>query len=197
MICRKSQPCLILFPGTITYDLVWALFKPNTIAYTTTYGNKDDPRCFKVDSCYEEENWLTNVKSRTIEGRYLEYDGKVFGFGEHLVSIQEFRGSRKISSLSAHPLEFHKDPKKLQEQLIERGKKFVSLQGMKFMRQEGLGYVKHKNTILKHSINGRVMVDPAIFRRLHPNYPLSYIKQVSTIPVSINLKIWAYVLTVL
>jgi hypothetical protein len=50
---------------------------------------------------------------------------------------------------------------------------------MNYVRQDGLGYLKHKNTVLKHNINGRVMVDPAIFRRLHPNYPLSYIKQVS------------------
>ncbi|KAF1968576.1 hypothetical protein BU23DRAFT_479942 [Bimuria novae-zelandiae CBS 107.79] len=166
----------MLKAGTITYDLVWALFKPNTIAYTPTYGNKDDPRCFKVDYCYEQENWMTDEKNWMIEGRYLEYDGKVFGFGEHYVAIRQFRGSRKIANLSAYPLEFHEDPEKLTELLIERGKKFVSLRGMKYMRHDGLGYVKHKNTVRKNHINGRVMIDPAIFRRLIPNYPLSYIK---------------------
>lgn len=166
--------------GTVIYDLVWALFKPNTIAYTTTYGNKDDPRCFRVDYCYEQENWLTGEKNWMIEGRYLEYDGKVFGFGEHYVSIGEFRGSKKISNLNAYPMKFHKNPDKLREELIERGKKFVSMQGMNYVRQDGLGYLKYKNTVKKHNINGRVMVDPAIFRRLHPNYPLSYIRQVSS-----------------
>ncbi|KAL5400184.1 hypothetical protein PMIN06_000096 [Paraphaeosphaeria minitans] len=166
----------MLKAGTITYDLVWALFKPNTIAYTTTYGNKDDPRCFKVDYCYEQENWMTLEKNWMIEGRYLEYDGKVFGFGDHFVPIRQFRGSKKISNLGTYPLEFHKDPDTLREQLIERGKKFVALQGMNYMFHCGLGYLKHKNTVLKHNINGRVMIDPAIFRRLHPNYLLSYIK---------------------
>lgn len=168
-----------MFSGTITYDLVWALFKPNTIAYTTTYGNKDDPRCFKVDYCYEQENWMTLEKNWMIEGRYLEYDGKVFGFGDHYVPIRQFRGSKKITNLGTYPLDFHKTPDTLREQLIERGKKFVTLQGMNYMFHCGLGYLKHKSTVLKHNINGRVMIDPGIFRRLHPNYLLSYIKQVS------------------
>lgn len=55
--------------------------------------------------------------------------------------------------------------------------KFVALQGMSYRLQKGIAYMKVKNTIAKFNINGRVMVDPAIFRRINPNYPLSYIKQ--------------------
>tara|TARA_R110002003_G_scaffold626_4_gene20894 strand:- start:15163 stop:16071 length:909 start_codon:yes stop_codon:yes gene_type:complete len=99
----------MLKAGTITYDLVWALFKPNTIAFTPTYGNKDDPRCFRVDSSYEYESWLTQAKSLVVDGRYLEYDGKAFGLGDHQVQIQAFKGHKKITSLSAYPLKYHKD----------------------------------------------------------------------------------------
>jgi hypothetical protein len=100
----------MLKAGTITYDLVWALFKPNTIAFTPTYSNKDDPRCFRVDFSYEYESWLTQAKSLVVDGRYLEYDGKAFGLGEHQVQIQAFKGHKKITSLSAYPLKYHKDP---------------------------------------------------------------------------------------
>jgi hypothetical protein len=65
----------------------------------------------------------------------------------------------------------------IRNQLIERGKKFVALQGMNFRLQKGIAYMKHKNNIIRFIINGRVMVDPAIFRRISPNYPLSYLKQ--------------------
>jgi hypothetical protein len=41
--------------------------------------------------------------------RYLEYDGKNFGLGEHEVSIHAFKGHKKITSLAAYPLEYHKD----------------------------------------------------------------------------------------
>jgi hypothetical protein len=100
----------MLKAGTITYDLVWALFKPNTIAFTPTYANKDDPRCFRVDFSYEYESWLTQAKSLVVDGRYLEYDGKHFGLGDHQVQIQAFKGHKKITSLSAYPLKYHKDP---------------------------------------------------------------------------------------
>jgi hypothetical protein len=100
----------MLKAGTITYDLVWALFKPNTIAFTPTYANKDDPRCFRVDFSYEYESWLTQAKSLVVDGRYLEYDGKAFGLGDHQVQIQAFKGHKKITSLAAYPLKYHKDP---------------------------------------------------------------------------------------
>ncbi|KAL1796015.1 hypothetical protein ACET3X_006239 [Alternaria dauci] len=167
----------MLKAGTITYDLVWALFKPNTIAYTPTYHNKDDPRCFKVDTTYEYESWMTGIKSWYVDGKYLEYDGKSFGLGDHQITIQAFKGHKKITSLSAYPLKYHKDPEGIRNQLIERGKKFVALQGMNFRLQKGIAYMKHKNNIIRFIINGRVMVDPAIFRRINPNYPLSYLKQ--------------------
>lgn len=99
----------MLKAGTITYDLVWALFKPNTITFTPTYGNKDDPRCFKADVTYEYESWMTGLKSWVVDGRYLEYDGKCFGLGDHQVSIQAFKGHKKITHLAAYPLKFHKD----------------------------------------------------------------------------------------
>ncbi|KAL5114861.1 hypothetical protein ACEQ8H_007238 [Pleosporales sp. CAS-2024a] len=167
----------MLKAGTITYDLVWALFKPNTIAFTPTYANKDDPRCFRVDFSYEYESWLTQAKSLVIDGRYLEYDGKSFGLGDHQVQIEAFKGHKKITSLSAYPLKYHKDPEGIRRQLIERGKKFVALQGMNYRLQKGIAYMKHKGSVVRFNINGRVMIDPAIFRRINPNYQLSYLKQ--------------------
>jgi hypothetical protein len=101
----------LLRAGTITYELCWALFKPNTIVYTPTYGNKDDPRCFRVEQCFEYESWLSGAKSCCIDGKYLEYDGQVFGLGDHQAEIKSFKGHKKITSLVAYPLKYHKDSK--------------------------------------------------------------------------------------
>jgi hypothetical protein len=101
----------LLKAGTITYELCWALFKPNTIVFTPTYGNKEDPRCFKVEQCYEYESWLSGAKSCCIDGKYLEYDGQVYGLGDHQAEIKAFKGHKKITSLVAYPLKYHKDPK--------------------------------------------------------------------------------------
>lgn len=39
----------LLENNTITFDLLWALFKSNEIAYCPTYGNPDEPRAFKIE----------------------------------------------------------------------------------------------------------------------------------------------------
>lgn len=166
----------MLEAGNITFDLLWALFKPNTIAYTATYGSVEDPRCFKVDYATKESSFMRG-EWYSIDGRYMEYDGKCFGLGELGVDIDPFKGPRRITSLATYPLKYHKDPESIKNQLIERGQKFVALQGMNYRFHRGLAFHKKKKTVAKVNINGRVMIDPAIFRRINPNYMFSLIKQ--------------------
>ena len=96
--------------------------------------------------------------------------------GSMEVEVLEFTGPRLISSLGCYPLKYHKDAEKLKAQLIERGKKFVSLKGMQYRFHKGMAFYKKKRQIIKVNINGRVMVDPAIHRRINPNYPISTVK---------------------
>ena len=39
----------LLESNKITFDLLWALYKSNEIAYCPTYGNLDEPRAFKIE----------------------------------------------------------------------------------------------------------------------------------------------------
>lgn len=73
-----------------------------------------------------------------IGGRYLEYDGKLFGLADYERRIDSFKGSRKITSLATYPLSYHKDATTLRTNLIERGKKFVELAGMNYRSYEGI-----------------------------------------------------------
>ena len=161
--------------NTITFDLLWALFKPNSIAYTTTYGDNDQPRAFKVDYATKECHFMKGTWY-DIEGKYLENDGKSFGMGTMSVQIQSFQGSRRIIGLDCYPLKYHKDPEGLRAKLIDRGKKFVSLDGVLYKYHKGMAYTKRKRQILKINIDGRVMCDPAIHRRVNPNYQISTVK---------------------
>lgn len=160
----------------ITFDLLWALFKPNAIAYCSTYGDSDEGRAFKIDFATKESNFMKG-SWYNVEGRYLEYDGKSFGMGTLHTEVPSFQGVRKISSLECFPLQYHKDAEKIREHLIERGKKFVQLQGMNYRYHKGMAYAKRKKQILKIHIDGRIMVDPAIHRRINPNYPVSTVKK--------------------
>jgi hypothetical protein len=90
--------------------------------------------------------------------------------------VPAFKGARKITSLNCYPLKYHKNEAKIRAELIERGKKFVSLQGVHYKSHEGMAYVKKRKQIIKVNINGRIMVDPAIHRRILPNYNISTVK---------------------
>ncbi len=161
--------------GLITFDLLWALWKPNTLAYTTTYGSHDEPRVFKVEMA-EKHHTLMKGEYYYLEGKYFEYDGKQFGFGGLSEEIGDFRGARKITSLGCYPLEYHKNKVQLRQDLIERGKKFVSLGGVHYKSHQGMAYYKKKKAVIKVNINGRIMVDPSIHRRINPNYPISVVR---------------------
>lgn len=165
----------MLESGIITFDLLWALYKPNTLAYTTTYGSVDEPRAFKIELAEKEFSFLKG-EWYNIEGRYLEYDGKTWGMGTMDCDVAAFKGARKITSLNCYPLKYHKNEAKLRADLIARGKKFVSLQGVNYKCHEGMAYYKKRKQIIKVNINGRIMVDPAIHRRILPNYNVSTVK---------------------
>lgn len=165
----------LLESNTITFDLLWALFKSNEIAYCPTYSNPDEPRAFKIEYATKENSFMKGTWYN-IEGRYLEYDGKQFGMGTMEVEVEQFKGPRKISSLACYPLKYHKDAESMKLKLIERGRKFVALKGMNYRFHKGMGFYKKKRQVIKVNINGRVMVDPAIHRRINPNYPISTVK---------------------
>ncbi|ETN37790.1 uncharacterized protein HMPREF1541_07413 [Cyphellophora europaea CBS 101466] len=160
---------------TISFDLLWALFKPNTIAYTNTYGDNEQPRAFKIEYVSKDSHFMKGTWY-TIEGRYLEYDGKSFGMGSMSVQVPSFQGVRRIPTLDCYPLQYHRDPEALRTQLIERGKKFVALEGVHYKYHKGMAYTKRKRQILKININGRIMCDPAIHLRINPNYQISTVR---------------------
>lgn len=90
--------------------------------------------------------------------------------------VPSFKGARKITSLNCYPLKYHKNEPKLRADLIGRGKKFVALQGVHYKSHEGMAYVKKRKQIIKVNISGRIMIDPAIHRRILPNYNVSTVK---------------------
>ena len=96
--------------------------------------------------------------------------------GSMEIEVEEFKGPRKITNLACYPLKYHKDSEAMKKQLIERGKKFASLKGMQYKFHKGMAFYKKKKQYIKVNINGRIMVDPAIHRRINPNYPISTVK---------------------
>jgi hypothetical protein len=167
----------MLDAGLITFELLWALWKPNTLAYSTTYGSTEDPRAFRVEQAQLQSSMMKG-EYYYIDSKYFEFDGKKFGYGSFAEEIASFQGARKITSLPCYPLKYHKNEEKLRAQLIERGKKFVELSGVHYKSYTGMAFQKRKkNAVLKFNIqNSRIMIDPGIFRRINPNYYVSPVR---------------------
>lgn len=170
----KREVEALLRNGLITFELLWAIWKPKSLVYTTTYGNDDEPRVFRVESVERHVN-MQKGEFYHIDGKYFEYDGKNFGYGSLAEEIGSFRGARKITSLPCYPLKFHRDEAGVRKKLIERGKKFVELRGVHYKSYSGMAYLKSKkHGIIKFNVQqSRMMVDTKTFRRINPNYLLS------------------------
>ncbi len=95
----------LLEHGEITYDLLWALFKPNTPIYTTCSGTKN-PRCVTYDSGEEKmDRW--KMRYFNIDCQYFDFDGIAFGKASIKLVIPKFRGNKRINTLPAFPLTFY------------------------------------------------------------------------------------------
>ncbi|KAK4955945.1 hypothetical protein LTR10_006884 [Elasticomyces elasticus] len=149
----KKRIYPLLESGSIEFNLLWALFKPNDIAVSPTYGISGEPRCLRVRSITEYKS-VKKGKWYGVQGEYLEYDGKEFGWADLEIEIKEFGGGgpRPIASLNIYPIEYHKDSDGAMNKMIARVHK-DPLKG-----------------ILRFNVNGRVMIDSATFRRINPNY---------------------------
>jgi len=158
----------LLENNEITYDLLWALFKPNSMVYTTCFGTRK-PRCVMYDDGEEKETDY-GVKYYNMECRYLDYGGQVFGETSIDLAIVKFRGKKRISTLKAFPLQYHPDKNGMTVQLLECGRKFVSMLGAHHRHCRGTAFYMKDGVAVKVSVDSRVMLDAAFFRKMNPNY---------------------------
>jgi hypothetical protein len=158
----------LLVSGEITYDLLWALFKPNTFTYTTCPGTKK-PRCIKYDFG-EERTTSDGVVYFHIKGRYVDFNGKVFGEVPIDTGILKFRGSKPINSLDVFPLQYHDNADQVRAELVKCGQKFGSLKSVGHLQYSGTAFQVLRGEPVAMSISSRIMVDAAQFRKINPNY---------------------------
>lgn len=153
--------------GQITYDLLWALFKPGCHVYTTCIGT-NEPRCVIFNAGEEvtrnDETWFN------LECRFIDYDGVRFGKAGILLRVPKFRGSKPIASLEAYPLRHHLSHEQVRKDLVARGQRFRNFAGSHVQHCEGSAFFMHKGKAIKVNINSRVAVDAAFFHEMQPNY---------------------------
>jgi hypothetical protein len=158
----------LLKHSEITYDLVWALFKPNDLLYATCFGTKKD-RAVIFDVGEERMNEF-KVKYYGLTCRYRDFNGTVFGDTMMEVQIPKFSGVRRIETLAAFPFAYHPRRCAVEAELVECGRRFIALMGSHHCYCKGDGFLMTKDGPYKVTIDSRIMVDAAFFRKMNPNY---------------------------
>ncbi|KAL0574391.1 hypothetical protein V5O48_007566 [Marasmius crinis-equi] len=160
----------------ITFQLLWALFKPNTLVYHFHPLTEQHQILLAQSLEYEQTK---KGSFAFIYCRIIHNDGDSLGYARQVLMIEKFSGARKVLELSAYPLEHHPDKAALHKRVVERGKKFVQMAkdqhcfheisgpgmceaGENDGEDEGMKYQKF-------TTHGRVMIDATSFRQFEPN----------------------------
>lgn len=167
---------VLLAEGKITYDLLWALFEPNTEVYTTCKGTQA-PRCLLFTQM-EERKDMSGSKYMHLETRYLGSDGKVLGEVTTCSAIPTFRGEARIESLTAYPLQYHPEKDDIRKQLEGCGRKYASFLGIHQQRYKGKAFdYDEKGNIVALHVEGNIVIDFECFHKNMPNYPSARVQQ--------------------
>lgn len=165
-----TSRCLVplLEHGEICFDLLPFLFKPNDPVYTTCFGT-GKPRCVKYDSG-EAKTQSNGEKFYRLNCRYFDFDGKAVGQVSTTIDIPKFRGCIRINTLNAFPLSYHSSSSQARADLIDCGRKFLSLRGMHHRYCRGSAFFIQNDKMTKILVDGRVTIDTAFFLEMNPNY---------------------------
>ncbi|KAF2416992.1 ATPase [Tothia fuscella] len=153
--------------GVITYDCLWMIFQPGTIVISEQNGAAS---VFElVETVYAES--MQSGKSLRLDVSVVDWDGRRFGRTHDRISVPTFVGTRKITSLNAFPIHFHKDKEEIQAQLIARGRTFEQLAGNHYKAYNGraIGW-DSEGKERPVEISGRIIIDAASFNRFSGLY---------------------------
>lgn len=153
--------------GVITFANVWTIFHPNSLIFTRQ--DNQDRALRLLSSQYGVDRNQQPVYGLTAA--YVDFDGQRFGIQKISLSLANFEGTKRISSLAAFPIEFHAGADQIKAKLIERGAKIEALAGSFFQNYNGVGWrIGVQGTKEKHTVKGRVVIDPFGYNRFEPDF---------------------------
>lgn len=161
--------------GVITFEHLWMIFQPGSVVVSE---HKGPLSAFElVESRYAETD-DGKVLSLWAECVDFGLDGKYFGRSRVLLCLNEFKGTRKIDSLSAFPLSFHKRQAEVCEKLIKRGEVFEKLAGHHYKAYEGAAVTwnRERQEVLIQ-VSGRIVIDIESFNRFAQSGPLVQVQE--------------------
>lgn len=157
--------------GEITWNLLWALFKPNTLA--CHFHQLTEQQMVLLTRWTEVE--------KKCDGNYFKIacdivndDGVSFGLAKKIFEIKEFEGAARIQDLKVFPVDHHPEKDKILEHARTRARRFASMVGYQYKEVSGsamreIRSTRHEPREIRFWSFGKMIVDPKSFRLFEPD----------------------------
>jgi hypothetical protein len=153
--------------GVMSYQHLWTVFKPKTIAFARVLGQI---QAFRVlDSHYQ----CGQNPRMVLQLQQVDFDGKRFGHRTEQMAIPAYLGAVSIHKLDVVPRLFFPRVDEVEERLIARGRRFEQYAGIHFAEHAAIALEHVYNSsrgdydINRVHISERVVVDCATHHRLN------------------------------
>ncbi|KAI3316819.1 P-loop containing nucleoside triphosphate hydrolase protein [Xylariaceae sp. AK1471] len=177
---------------SLDYFSLWMAFVPGDIIYVkqSRYHSQIRGRLLRLDGmsrCPCATIWCPRY-SWSVQGYMIDYDGTDFGHWRKTISIDPYEGVKALQDLKVMPLRYHPDQETIRAQFIERGEKFIHMQGRHYQQYKGVAHLLSDERLVDFTgeddyfplrathVNGRIMVDCEAFseaRSSHQPYLLT------------------------
>ncbi|TFK72377.1 P-loop containing nucleoside triphosphate hydrolase protein [Pluteus cervinus] len=147
----------------ITFDLLWALFKPNCNIYFR-HPMIDQPAIMKVlETSYSQRQ--NGTKYMALVCRMITNDGNSFGYAKDVIEVDSFSV-------------FHPEAKTVWQRAVDLGKEYLSLGEHSYREFQGFALREERGKLGRFHASGRVMISPSSFSEYQPNCPYNHLVSV-------------------
>ncbi|KAF1913314.1 P-loop containing nucleoside triphosphate hydrolase protein [Ampelomyces quisqualis] len=112
---------------------LWMAFKPGSLVYRK---EQDSEYIYKFKDMTKSMD-KDNHRTWSFQLDRIESNGKDFGYVKVMLDVCHFDGYKALTDLPVFPLAFHKERDRIQQELLARGEKYVSLSGVHYRIYHG------------------------------------------------------------
>jgi hypothetical protein len=120
---------------------LWMVFKPGCLVYEKHLGFERLSRLRSIWDIEEEDS--EQIMSWSLSTEFINHGGSDIGLTQHSIEIERYDGCKPLCELAAVPLHFHPEKERIQHDLVERGRKFLSHCGIHHRFYDGAAHVCH------------------------------------------------------
>ncbi|KAG9234677.1 P-loop containing nucleoside triphosphate hydrolase protein [Amylocarpus encephaloides] len=148
--------------GKVSFANVWQIFPPSAFVLTKFFGVDAICRVLKYKKREADRH---NPRGWVIDMEYVDWNGENSGYTTTTLTIWEYDGFRRVTSLPVFPISFLAEIEETKSAMMERGRKFERLRGYKFMISNGTKILLETEKPEQRPVAGNVCVDAYAYYR--------------------------------